>query len=137
MQRRTQHQESELVVIAKAKDLCAYVMQITQKSPKQFRFSYVGKMRNLALEAIENIIRANELLVGGKHGTVNCQRRYDYQREALTCVKLLCYFAEMSLTQGCILMKHYEQIAKQATDVRNLLGAWITSDKKRLMPQTG
>jgi uncharacterized protein YacL (UPF0231 family) len=71
-----EQKESELVVITKTKDLCAYVMEVTQKSPKQFRFSYVGRMQNLVLDSMENIIRANELLVGGKHGTANCQRRY-------------------------------------------------------------
>ena len=129
--------QSELIVITKAKDLCAYVMVTTQKSPKQFRFSYVGRMQSLVLDAMENIIRANELLVGGKHGTANCQRRYDYQRDALTSIKILCYFAEMSLTQGCILMRQYEHIAKLSTDCRNLLGAWINSDRKRLTPDTG
>ena len=129
--------QSELVIISKAKDLCAYVMEVTQKSPKQFRFSYVGKMQSLVLEAMENIIRANELLVGGSHGSGNYQRRYDYQREALTSIKLLCYFAEISIKQGCILMRQYEHIAKLSTDCRNLLGAWINSDRKRLTPGTG
>jgi len=133
----TNNQQSELVVVTKAKDLCAYVMEATQKSPKQFRFSYVGRMQNLVLDVIENIIRANELLVGGKHGLENYQRRYDYQREALTSIKLLCYIAEISLAQGCILMRQYEQIAKLSTDVRNLLGAWINSDRKRFSPDMG
>ena len=35
---------SELQVITAAKNLCSYVMTITQKSPKQFRFSLVGRM---------------------------------------------------------------------------------------------
>lgn len=30
---------SELGVITKAKDLCSYVMMVTQKSPKKFRFT--------------------------------------------------------------------------------------------------
>ena len=133
----TKKNESELVVITKTKNLCSYVMQVTQKSPKQFRFSYVGRMQNLALSALENTIRANELLVGGKHGIANYQRRYDYQREAITDIKLLMYFAEMSLGQNCILMRQFEQIAKQGTDCRNLLGAWINSDRKRFTPDAG
>ena len=35
-------QKSELTVIVKAKDLCKYVMTVTQKSPKQFRFTFTG-----------------------------------------------------------------------------------------------
>ena len=43
-------QQSELMVIMKAKDLCNYVLTVTQKSPKQFRFSLVGCMQNLSLK---------------------------------------------------------------------------------------
>ena len=130
-------QESELIVITKARDLCTYVMEVTQSAPKKFRFSYVNKMQNLSLSIIENCLRANELLFGGDHGTKNYNRRYDYQREAITEVKLLVYFAEMALRQDCILIRHYEQIAKLGSDCRNMLGAWINSDKKRLMPDEG
>ncbi len=33
------HSQSELQVITQAKNLCSYVMTITHKSPKEFRFS--------------------------------------------------------------------------------------------------
>ncbi len=36
-----EQKQSELSVITKAKDLCSYVITITQKSPKQFRFTFV------------------------------------------------------------------------------------------------
>ena len=39
------HSTSELQVITFAKNLCNYVMTITQKSPKQFRFSLIGRMQ--------------------------------------------------------------------------------------------
>jgi hypothetical protein len=48
-------QKSELTVVIKAKDLCAYFMDVTQKSPKQFRFSYVGRMQDLSLDIVEQI----------------------------------------------------------------------------------
>lgn len=37
--------QSELKVITAAKMLASYVMTITQKSPKQFRFPLVTKMQ--------------------------------------------------------------------------------------------
>ncbi len=52
--------QSELTVITKAKDLCTYIMTITEKSPKKYRFTLVSKLQNLALSVIENIYRANE-----------------------------------------------------------------------------
>jgi len=36
--------QSELTIIMKAKDLCKYIMTITQKCPKQFRFTYVSRL---------------------------------------------------------------------------------------------
>ena len=46
---------NQLIVITKAKELCSYVMTVTQKSPKHFRFTFVTRMQNLSLDVIENI----------------------------------------------------------------------------------
>lgn len=58
-----ERKQSELTVITKAKDLCSYVMTVTQKSPKQFRFTFVSRLQNLSLSAIENLFRANDVFV--------------------------------------------------------------------------
>ena len=50
--------QSELKVITSAKKLASYVMTITQKSPKQFRFSLVAKMQAYVLDTVENLYRA-------------------------------------------------------------------------------
>ena len=42
--------QSELAVITKAKDPCSYVMTVTDKSPKRFRFTLVAKLQNYALK---------------------------------------------------------------------------------------
>lgn len=52
---------SELAVITKAKDLCSYIMTVTEKSLKRFRFTLVSRMQNLALDTIEQMYRANVL----------------------------------------------------------------------------
>ena len=39
------HAQSELQVITHAKNLCSCVMTITQKPPKQFHFSLIGRMQ--------------------------------------------------------------------------------------------
>jgi len=125
--------KNELSVVMKAKDLCSYIVTITQKSPKQFRFTFVSRLQNLAMDIIENIYRANEVFIGaGNHS--NPEKRLDFQHKALTSLKILAYFAEMAMIQNCILPKQYEQIAKLTTDCQHLLGAWIISDKKRLPP---
>lgn len=123
--------QSELAVITKVKDLCSYVMTVTDKSPKRFRFTLVAKLQNYALDIIENLYRANEVFV--KAGDrEKAQQRIDFQHQALTELKLLGYMAQLSMEQGCILPKQYEQITKKIHDCQNMLGAWLNSDRKRL-----
>ena len=123
--------QSELTVVTKAKDLCSYIMVVTQKSPKHFRYTFVSRMQNLALSVIENLFRANDVFVT-KADTIKKKERLDFQRSAMTDLKVLGYIALLSVEQKCILTKQYEQIAKMVTDCQNLLGAWINSDRKRL-----
>lgn len=126
-----QRKQSELTVITKTKDLCSYVMTITQKSPKQYRFTFVTRLQNMSLSVIENLFRANDVFVI-KNDTVSKKERLDYQRTAMTDLKLLGYISLLAMEQGCILPKQYEQISRQITDCQDLLGAWINSDRKRL-----
>ena len=74
--------QSELAVITKAKDLCSYVMTVTDKSPKRFRFTLVAKLQSYALNTIESLYRANEVFVkaGGKE---KAAQRLDFQHQAL------------------------------------------------------
>jgi len=124
-------QKNELTVIKKAKDLCSYIVTVTQKSPKQFRFTFVSRLQNMAMDVIENIYRANEVFIGAGRNS-NPEKRLDFQHQALTALKILAYFSELALTHQSILPKQYEQIAKHTSDCQYLLGAWINSDKKRL-----
>ena len=126
--------QSELVVVTRAKELCSYIMTVTQKSPKHFRFTFVTRLQNLSLSIIENIYRANDIFFGGKHGFGQYVQRLEYQRKALTDIRILAYFALLAMEQQCILPKQYEQISKLSADCQHLLGAWINSDKKRLPP---
>lgn len=128
-----EHKQSELTVITKAKDLCSYVMTVTQKSPKQFRFTFTSRLQNLSLNVIESLYRANDTFVT-KDNAASRDKRLEFQHQAMTELKLLCYFSLLAREQNCILPKQYEQISRQATDCLNLLGAWINSDRKRLQP---
>lgn len=125
--------QSELTVITKAKDLCSYVITITQKSPKQFRFTFVSRLQNLAFSVIENLLRANDVFIS-KADSAAHRDRLNLQRSAMTDLKLLAYMALLAMEQQCILPKQYEQIARQVTDCQNLLGAWMNSDRRRLQP---
>lgn len=123
--------QNELSVITKAKELCSYIMTVTDKSPKRFRFTLVSKLQNYAISVIENLFRANEVFV--KQGDMmKAEQRLEYQRQAMTELKLLSYMSQLAMQQQCILPKQYEQITKQTSDCQNLLGAWMNSDRRRL-----
>ena len=122
--------KSELSVITKAKDLCSYIMTVTDKSPKRFRFTMVSRLQNYALDVIENLIMANETFVSAGDAR-SAIERLSYQRKAMSRLKLLSYMSELAMKQGCILPKQYEQVTKQVYDAENMLGAWMNSDKKR------
>ena len=115
---------SELVVLQKAKNLAKYIFQITEKSPKKFRFTFVSRLQNLALDCVENIFRANNL------DKTNVDTRYCYQKNAQTCLAILEYIALTSKEFGCITEKNYEQIAKMGAECQILLSAWTDSTKK-------
>ena len=128
-----EHKQSELTVITRAKDLCSYIMTVTQKSPKQFRFTFTSRLQNLSLDIVEKLYRANDVYVT-KEDRGAREQRLEFQREAMTDLKLLSYFSLLAMEQNCILPKQFEQIARQCTDCQNLLGAWINSDRRRLQP---
>lgn len=121
----------ELVVVTQAKDLCRYVMTITQKSPKQYRFTFTSRLQNLSMDIIEYIYLANDICISGVNARQYAERRRNLQRSAMTKTRLLLYIAQLALEQKAILPKQYEQISKQAWNVINLLGGWINSDKRR------
>lgn len=127
--------KSELMVITKAKDMCSYIMTVTVKSPKQYRFTFVSRLQNLALDVIENLYRANDCALTVSPKSKNNLRRIGFQQEALTGIKILAYFSMLAAEQGCILMKQYEQIALLAAECQKLTGAWIESDKRRIGKQ--
>lgn len=127
------HPSSDLAVIACAKQLCLYVMQVTEKSPKRFRFTFVTRLQNLSLDVVEQLFRANETFVA-KGDLLTAAKRLDFQHRASTSLKMLVYMAEMAASQGCLLAKQYEQISRHAFDVGKLLGGWISSDKRRFEP---
>lgn len=122
------YKKAELTAITKAKDLCHVVLEVTDKSPKRYRFTLVSRMQNLSLEIIEKLYRANEVYVRDQ---TSFERRLTLQHEAITAVKLLGYMSLIAREQQAILPKQYERVSKLVSDCQNLTGAWINADRKR------
>lgn len=119
---------SELLVITKTKKLAAYVITITEKSPKKFRAVFVNRLQNYCLDCLEYLIEANSLRMDSPK---NKERRKECQHNAYLKLKLLGYVSFLSMENLCILKKQYEQISYQVADCINLLVAWRKSDAER------
>ena len=121
---------NELAVITKAKDLCDYVLTVTDRSPKKVRFTLVIRLQNYSLDALENILSANDVPIK-EGGLSEAKERQSFQRRAMTSLKTLGFMSELAMKKQCILPKHYEQITIRVSETQKLLAGWINSDKKR------
>lgn len=106
--------QADLSVITKSKDLCSYIMTITQKSPKQFRFTLVSRLQNYSFDIIESLYKANDTFV--KPGDIKLlQIRRDHQGDAMTRCRLLTYMAHL-----CIRAKEFCSFLLEDTDTCGL-----------------
>lgn len=116
-------------VIQKVTELCDYILTITHKSPKEFRFSLVAKLHNYSLSILENLFRANDIHLSSEE---NWKTRKQYQQNALTDIRLLGYMAGLAKNHNCILIKQYNHICGLLYEARNMLSAWVKSDTHRV-----
>ena len=86
-------------------------------------------MQNLSLEVLENLILANEIMLGKESD--NSERR-NLQQKAIAVLKVLDAICMIALENKCILPKQYENMTRLIADSINLTGAWINSDLKRI-----
>lgn len=119
---------NDLMVITVVKKLGAYIITVTEKSPKRFRGVFVNRMQNYCLEVLECLLNANFIRMDSlEHKTI----REKYQKDAIIKLKLLGYIAMVAEMSGCILIKQYKQISMQITEAVNLTAAWKKSDDER------
>lgn len=119
---------NDLIVVTVVKKLGAYVIAVTEKSPKHFRGVFVNRMQNYCLDTLEYLLEANFIRMDS---IPNKKLREDYQKKAIVKLKLLGYISMVALNSGCILKKQYKQISMQLTEAINLIAAWKKSDDNR------
>lgn len=116
--------ESELVVIMQARDICSYIMTITAKSPKRFRFTLVTRLQNYSLAAAEEMYLANEVYPTGEDKEELARKRREHQDKAMVSLKMLGWLAHLASEQECILPRQYEVLAGKLYSCMKLLSAW-------------
>lgn len=135
--------DSELAVITKARDLAGYVLNAALSAPKVFRFTLASRLQNLALDVLEQLIRANEIYIGTDRSVAKTTdedsaennrriiKRARHQREARCVLKLLCNVAVIAKEHSAITTKQLEQITKLSSETMALAIRWEQSDAKR------
>lgn len=119
------NKKDDLFVMTKAKDLAKYIITVTEKSPKKFRYTLVVRLQNYILDILENLSLGNKTEIG--------EERKRYQDEAKKKLAMLDYFASLAYEQECILFKQYELVSKQQAECLMYLSRWQKSDEKRLV----
>lgn len=122
------YDSGDLVAITRAKQLSSYIITITEKSPKKFRFSFVSKLHNCCLEMLEDLFKANATSLTSYESRA---RRKDFQLDAFAKMKLIGYLALLACENECILPKQFEHISMLVSDCVNLLFSWRKSDEKK------
>jgi hypothetical protein len=122
----------DLLVIQVAKELCLYVVEVTQKSPKQFRFTFTTRLQGMALDILELVFLANGLYIGPDGRPEERAERRALQQKSLTRAQLLAYVAEMACAQNALLPKQFAEIGRLTMSLQRLVGGWITSDARRV-----
>lgn len=119
---------NDLIVITVVKKLGAYVIAVTEKSPKKFREVFINRMQNYCLDTLEFLLEANFIRMDSQ---TNKTKREELQKEAIVKLKLLGYVAMVAENSGCILNRQYKQISMQLAEAINLIVAWKKSDDER------
>lgn len=108
--------------MTKVKDLAKYVITVTEKSPKKFRFTLVVRLQNYCLDIIETIYLANI--------EKEPEKRLRGQEKAKYLLSMLDYMTGLAYEQQCILFKQYEQVSKQVAESLLYLNKWMACTKK-------
>jgi hypothetical protein len=119
----------DLAVIVKARELTAYVVDATEKSPRQFRVAFSNRLQNYALDALENLVAANFTKLA------NLQTRKSRQEAAFVKLKVLQYTSYTAWRAGAIKETQFEVISKMVEEISQLLAAWMKSDETRADPK--
>jgi hypothetical protein len=96
--------KSDLYVITKVKELTEYIITVTEKSPKKFRFTLVARLQNYCLDVVENLYLANSLPFG--------EERLMHQQNAGRLLSMLGYFVMLASDCKCLLPSQAEYSSK-------------------------
>gem|GEM_PF-161145 len=122
--------QSEFVIITKAKDLVKHTFLMTneRRFPKKYRFTIVNRLHDLTLDIFQHIQEANELDLSDPQEYR--ERRYE-QKKALTKCKTVLFLIELSFESGLISTEQCAAWSKYVLDVKYMTAKWRKQDRER------
>lgn len=108
-----------MTVFTKAEHLLDYTFQMTdsvKRYPKKYRFTFVNRINDLALDICINLRKCNELPV---------KKKRDLQINILADIEGLLTLIELSLQRKFIDHDQCSRWTSKVVDVKNLTGAWL------------
>ena len=127
----TKKRKSELTVLTRVSELTTYIATVTIRSPAKYRQSYVLRLQNLSLDAMQLLYAANSYVLSTAEPAEG-ESRLGCQRRAYVTLKTLSKFLFAAYEVRCLTAKQYQYAAKLLSETQDLLAKWERSDFKRL-----
>ena len=118
-----ERKETELLVFVKAKDLCAYILRISARSPAKYRFSLLNPLIGDSLDVIRDLYMANDL-------DVRDGRRLSLISEAKAKLKTVDFLSSLAAEAACFTKRQYEVILEKAGACSKYLQGYMNACKK-------
>lgn len=128
---KSQKPQSELFVLTKITELCRYISDVTTRSPKVFRMTYVPRLQNMVLDALELLYLANTYTLSPDL-TADAAERLKCQRNAYSKLRVFGKILFMASEVCCITSKQFEYASKLLNETLHLLHGWKESDLRRI-----
>ncbi len=120
-----ERKETELLVFIKAKDLCAYILKASAKSPVRYRYSILNQLINESLAVIQLLYEANELEMKDKV-------RLSLIVKAKTKLKTVDFLSALAYETVCFTKHQYEVILEKIGVCSKYLAGYKNACKKAL-----
>ena len=124
-------QNMEFVVINKAKHLCEVTMKACEKMPKN-HIILRRRLEGFVMDVIESVVLANETYFRNEMQYENRRALQNTALAKLTLITTFSQFCRDGIYTGALTAKQYENISVATYELRQLIGGWIKSDRKRL-----
>ncbi len=115
--------ESELLVFIKAKELSAYILQASAKSPVKYRYSILNPLINESLKVIELLYEANDLPMGD-------EGRISLIRSAKAKLKLIDFLTSLAKEVSCFSLHQEETILLKIGVCSKYLQGYLNASRK-------